>query len=449
VQVQTKHHQKIRSAREVLRLLLMALLAMSITSTVLIMSDVHVAEAQSPTQTDAGDDILVWRPSTGGWYSPTTNAVELGTEGDIPLIGDIDGDGTDDYVIYRPSTGGWFANDTNNNILIDNQRWGIQGDIPLLAQRSETAGTGGECVPTYSSFNNNAFVVKSCDESELGPLFGSLEFSTGQFGEVCAVLPAGVGVVDGSAMVDGVASRVIGAPSQPLPDAYVWIPSGHDLRASGSLSTTGPVIVGVGSITTAMAIQGSGPQDRSFTSNFRRSKTQDWRQALHPDGVFAAVHGRVAWSDTTMSYSAAVEVYNAVGNGPGAPMPCIVRTNAVRPYWGAKFGNLSDVPWFEDLVTDSFADYYEFLSDIADLRDWLLEVTGPDYLGPFSEVLPGRDCLQLTTGTYSDTDVLGCILTGASSYIKVRQVSGEIVHIIKYIDNALDAAEVTIYFIEK
>jgi hypothetical protein len=89
-------------------------------------------------------DIVIWRPSSGTWFvlqystSYYTNQglmVQWGTNGDIPLLGDFDGDGHDDFIIWRPSTGAWFIlksssgyNPASASVIL----WGTNGDKPLV-----------------------------------------------------------------------------------------------------------------------------------------------------------------------------------------------------------------------------------------------------------------------------------------------------------------------------
>jgi hypothetical protein len=51
--------------------------------------------------------------------------VAWGTDGDIPVPGDYDGDGRTDVAVFRPSDGYWFVQDAAAT------RWGAEGDVPL------------------------------------------------------------------------------------------------------------------------------------------------------------------------------------------------------------------------------------------------------------------------------------------------------------------------------
>lgn len=92
---------------------------------------------------DSGADLVTWNPATGDWKSASKidnffqhNMVVktfnwgLGSLGDIPALGDFDGDGKTDYSVYRNSTGTWYIyQSSNSSWLVLN--FGLAGDIPI------------------------------------------------------------------------------------------------------------------------------------------------------------------------------------------------------------------------------------------------------------------------------------------------------------------------------
>jgi hypothetical protein len=79
-------------------------------------------------------------PSNGGWYilhSSTGYSTYVsylwGLAGDIPVLGDFDGDGKTEVGVYRPSDGYWYILwSSTNHTTYTGYLWGLAGDIPLL-----------------------------------------------------------------------------------------------------------------------------------------------------------------------------------------------------------------------------------------------------------------------------------------------------------------------------
>ena len=94
-----------------------------------------------------GDNINtvgVFRPSDATWYLNPNNAASLnntlisfgyGLPGDIPIVGDWNGDGIDTVGVFRPSNAMWYLN-PNNAASPDNTLiafgYGLPGDIPVV-----------------------------------------------------------------------------------------------------------------------------------------------------------------------------------------------------------------------------------------------------------------------------------------------------------------------------
>jgi hypothetical protein len=93
---------------------------------------------------DGKDDIGIFRQSNGLWsldsngnsaWDVSDKGLSWGLPGDIPVIGDWNGDGKDDIGIFRPSNGIWSL-DSNGNSAWDvsdkGLSWGLPGDIPVI-----------------------------------------------------------------------------------------------------------------------------------------------------------------------------------------------------------------------------------------------------------------------------------------------------------------------------
>jgi hypothetical protein len=70
----------------------------------------------------------VFRPTDGTWYlhhssDATDEAFSFGTSGDVPVVGDYNGDRIADPAVYRAGT--WFV-ETGQVVS-----WGVGSDIPL------------------------------------------------------------------------------------------------------------------------------------------------------------------------------------------------------------------------------------------------------------------------------------------------------------------------------
>ena len=94
---------------------------------------------------DGQADIAVWRPRDGNWwillstedYSPAARLRiqwGIGTQNDVPVPADYDGDGRADLGVWRPATGVWYLRTSSTEYAATwNMPYGTAGDIPLLA----------------------------------------------------------------------------------------------------------------------------------------------------------------------------------------------------------------------------------------------------------------------------------------------------------------------------
>ena len=95
---------------------------------------------------DRKTELMVWRPPSGLWEwlsSSSAYAAAEGaqwgniTQGDVPLVADVDGDGIDDFLVWRAPTGTWYwltSSSGYNAAAAGARQWGNAslGDVPLV-----------------------------------------------------------------------------------------------------------------------------------------------------------------------------------------------------------------------------------------------------------------------------------------------------------------------------
>lgn len=89
-----------------------------------------------------GDGIKTpgaFRPGNGFAYIRNSNdsgvadsSFFMGMKGDVPLVGDWDGDGADSFGVYRPSEGKFYLRNSNTTGFADVEfHFGVKGDVPF------------------------------------------------------------------------------------------------------------------------------------------------------------------------------------------------------------------------------------------------------------------------------------------------------------------------------
>jgi PKD repeat protein len=85
-------------------------------------------------------DAGVFRPTNGNWYLDTsktgvvTTTFHFGTTGDIPVVGDWDADGDSDVGVFRPSNGNWYLDTTKTGVVNQTFHFGTNGDNPIVGK---------------------------------------------------------------------------------------------------------------------------------------------------------------------------------------------------------------------------------------------------------------------------------------------------------------------------
>jgi endonuclease/exonuclease/phosphatase family metal-dependent hydrolase len=153
----------------------------------------------------AADGYVVWRGSTGTWYAASgfpgtsTSQIPWGDQaaGDVPFRTDVDGDGTPDLVLWRASTGYWHVLQSSTRYAASSARtvhWGSRalGDIPLVG---DLDGDGRADLITWRASTGEFFWLTS-SSGYSGP-GASRQWGHGRLGDVPVV-----GDVDGDGRSD-------------------------------------------------------------------------------------------------------------------------------------------------------------------------------------------------------------------------------------------------------
>lgn len=97
---------------------------------------------------DGSDDIGLYRPSTREFFlyyefdDPPTISVTIGDSGDIPVAGDWDGDGVCGVGVYRPSTRTFWLYNNPQGQPDQQITFGNPGDIPICGRWGGSSGDG-------------------------------------------------------------------------------------------------------------------------------------------------------------------------------------------------------------------------------------------------------------------------------------------------------------------
>ena len=169
-------------------------------------------------------DLAVWRPSTSFWYvlggvGSQQVYVQWGTNGDIPVQGDYDGDGKTDFSVFRPSEGKWYVQRSSDGGL-NVYTFGLSGDKLVQADYD---GDGKTDIAVYR--DGTWYVLRSSDSG----------FTTQQFG-LSSDVPA-------AADYDGDGKADFGVWRAAAPATFYVLKSSNGQLQSGQLGQVGDVPV--------------------------------------------------------------------------------------------------------------------------------------------------------------------------------------------------------------
>ena len=113
---------------------------------------------QIMTVTDTAD-LAVCRESDGTWYILNQPAISgFGTVGDIPAVGDYDGDGESDAAIFRPSVNQCWILRSTDGLIAMTFGTGVNTSAP-----SDLTGDGKTDVVQWKESTGEWFVLRSDD----------------------------------------------------------------------------------------------------------------------------------------------------------------------------------------------------------------------------------------------------------------------------------------------
>jgi hypothetical protein len=110
---------------------------------------------------DARADIVVFRPTSGTWFTMRSNGgtsgVQWGNGADVIVSGDYDGDGKSDIAVFRPSSGTWFVINSSTGLATGLQ-WGNGADRVVPADYD---GDGKADVAVFRPSTGTWFILNS------------------------------------------------------------------------------------------------------------------------------------------------------------------------------------------------------------------------------------------------------------------------------------------------
>lgn len=111
---------------------------------------------------DGKQDPTIFRPSKGEWWylrssDGTNRAFQFGRNGDKPVSGDFTGDGKTDIAFFRPETGEWFVLRSEDNSYYS-APFGVAGDVLVVGDYD---GDGRDDIGVWRPSNGIWYIAKS------------------------------------------------------------------------------------------------------------------------------------------------------------------------------------------------------------------------------------------------------------------------------------------------
>lgn len=122
---------------------------------------------------DGKPDLAVYHPSNGTWIvisssTGQTYTRQWGLSGDLPVPADYDGDGKTDFAVFRPSTGTWWVIPSSTGAAYGHQ-WGLPGDIPVPGDYD---GDGQNDLSLFRPSSGTWYVIPSSTGAAYGHQWG-------------------------------------------------------------------------------------------------------------------------------------------------------------------------------------------------------------------------------------------------------------------------------------